>query len=331
MQQEHIYQPLLRVTSPGQRALEDRYSYREHDEEEIQSDHILIKRKEHIRLHRGLIFNELETYFIENTVNFDETRIEMEMVLPNGTVEEADDNGGVIRDALFEFWSDFYKKCTEGNSIKVPIISPNRNAEQWKAYAKILVLGYKQEGYLPVQLAVCFLRCAISGEDALDKQDDIVENYKQYLDSQEADVVSKALDDFDPDDQDDILDFLDEHNINRMPTKENIHEIIRDLAHKELIQAPAFISKCWATVLKSEMQELLEEDLQSMCEKLTPDPKKVLKTMKFPGAMNASQEVVSKFIKRYIRGCTDKNLKLFLRFCTGRPNLPLFKVAFKIL
>ena len=77
-----------------------------------------------------------------------------------------------------------------------------------------------------------------------------------------------------------------------MPTKENVHEIIRDLAHKELIQAPTFISKCWTKMLKSEMQELLEEDLQSMCKKLTPDPKKLMKTMKFPGTMIASQEIV---------------------------------------
>ena len=137
------------------------------------------------------------------------------------------------------------------------------------------------------------------------KQGDIVENYKQYLDPQEAGVVAKALDDFDPDDYD-ILDFLDEHNINRLPTKENIHEIIRDLAQNELIQAPTFISKCWATMLKSEMQELLEEDLQSMCDKLTPDLKKVMKTMKFPGTMTASQEVVSKFIKNTSEGALKR-------------------------
>ena len=59
---------------------------------------------------------------------------------------------------------------------------------------------FSTEDYLPVKkIAVCFLRCDITGEDAWNKQGDIVENYKQYLDPQEAGMVAKALDDFDPD------------------------------------------------------------------------------------------------------------------------------------
>ena len=269
-----------------------------------------------IKVHRGKVFGELEQYFTEKMVNFDEVRFDIEMLLPNGKIELAEDNGGVMRDALCEFWSEFYEKCTDGERMKVPIISANRKEEHWTSYAKILVLGYKQENYLPVQLAPCFMRSAISG-DHTEKHKDMIFNYFLFLNQDDADVVKKAIEDFDPEDNDDILDFLSEHKINKLPSQENIEEIITQLAHKELIQAPAFISNCWSPVLKPHMGKLLAEDIAKRFNELSPTSPKVLKALQFPDKMEVKHEKVKQYLQKYIKTCDDRKLKLLLRFCTG--------------
>ena len=45
------------------------------------------------------------------------------VILPDGKLEKAVDDGGVLRDVLSEFWKDFYEQCTLENSFKVPYLS----------------------------------------------------------------------------------------------------------------------------------------------------------------------------------------------------------------
>ena len=93
-----------------------------------------------------------------------------------------------MKDALCEFWSEFYEKYTDGERMKVPIISANRKEEHWTSYGNILVLGYKQENYLPVQLAPCFMRSATSG-DRTKKHHGMIFNYLLFLNQDDADVA----------------------------------------------------------------------------------------------------------------------------------------------
>ena len=269
-----------------------------------------------LKVHRGRVFGELEQYFMVKQINFEQVRLEIEMLLPDGKTEPAEDNGGVMRDALYEFWSEFYEKCTDGERMKVPIISGNRNEKHWTSYAKILVLGFKQENYLPVQLAPCFMRSVISG-DHTEKHKDLIPNYLLFLNQDDADVVKKAIDDFDQEDKDDILEFLSEHKITKSPSQENIEEIITQLAHKELIQAPAFVSNCWNPVLKPHIGKLLAEDIAKRFDELSPTSKKVLKALQFPDKMEVKHEKVKKYLQKYIKTCDNRKLKLLLRFCTG--------------
>ena len=85
------------------------------------------------------------------------------MILPNGNLEVGEDNGGVLRDTLSEFWQTFYTKLTEGDTVKVPIVSNSMTEARWKAIAKILIMGYLQEGYFPVELSIPFLHKATLG------------------------------------------------------------------------------------------------------------------------------------------------------------------------
>jgi hypothetical protein len=67
--------------------------------------------------------------------------IEITMVLPNGQVEAAEDNGGVLRDCLVECWTDFYENCTMGNNFKVPCLRHDFDESKWRAAANVFMVG----------------------------------------------------------------------------------------------------------------------------------------------------------------------------------------------
>lgn len=73
-----------------------------------------------IQLHRGQVMDELISIF-SNMPETCET-LTIEMILPNGQKESGYDMGGVLRDALSEFWATFYEKCTIGTDFKVPFV-----------------------------------------------------------------------------------------------------------------------------------------------------------------------------------------------------------------
>lgn len=78
------------------------------------------------------------------------------MVLPNGSSEKGEDNGGILRDALSEYWGTFFVKCTAGSTLKVPMTRHDMK-DEWQNVAKVMVLGYNIVQYFPIVLAKPFL------------------------------------------------------------------------------------------------------------------------------------------------------------------------------
>ena len=76
--------------------------------------------KKLVVLHRGQILTELIQVFSEESIMEDD--ISFKVILPDGKLEKAVDDGGVLRDVLSEFWNDFYEQCTMGNDFKVPYL-----------------------------------------------------------------------------------------------------------------------------------------------------------------------------------------------------------------
>ena len=60
---------------------------------------------------------------------------------------------------------------------------------------------------------------------------------------------------------------MDIHNCPRLPTADNIEQILRELAYQKIIQEPAFVIEQWSNMLtpgKSELREIaaVYEELQ---------------------------------------------------------------------
>ncbi|KAL3861531.1 hypothetical protein ACJMK2_007560 [Sinanodonta woodiana] len=285
-----------------------------------------------IQLHRGHVFKEFIDFFLENSsLDLRGTNIEVEMILPNGQKEAGEDSGGILRDALSEFWHTFYETCTVGNHIKVPAISHIMTDKHWKACARIIILGYKQERYFPIQLALPFLSSAMDGPgNSHTDSDSLVSTFMEYISDMEKEVFIQASTDFESVNFDDILEACESHDVRHRPTKDNISTILKQVAHKELVQAPAFVAECWHDIFCLDLQPLLPEDLSELLLCLAPTTKKVLQILDVPDDLSNAERETVQYLKKYIKGLSEDMLRNFLRFVTGADLLTVQKISVRL-
>ena len=67
---------------------------------------------------------------------------------------------------LIEFWDSFYDQCTTGDFLKVPYLSHNFEAKDWKSIAMVLAMGWIQQRILPIHLVPSFFNASLHGISA---------------------------------------------------------------------------------------------------------------------------------------------------------------------
>lgn len=267
-----------------------------------------------ITVHRGRVARDLIDFFSqENIPSHSSTVFEINMLKEDGTPEAAEDNGGVMRDSLTEFWDTFYLQYTEGNTYKVPVLRHDMTDVQWKSVASVIRMGFYQEKVFPIKLAPSFMQQAIFGACT---ESDLIDSFLKYVSAMDRSVIESALKDFETVDKDEIYDALEQYDVKKAINAENIERIVREVAHKELVQKPMFIADCFYKVLNATI--LVQEDMSVLYSTLEPTPKKVLNSIKFPEQMSSEEKTLSQYLKKLVREMDDpQNLQLFLRFCTG--------------
>uniref|UniRef100_A0A096MIJ3 HECT domain-containing protein n=1 Tax=Poecilia formosa TaxID=48698 RepID=A0A096MIJ3_POEFO len=230
----------------------------------------------------------------------------IQLVLPDGTPEMGYDDGGVVRDCLSEFW-----KCTTGNTYKVPFLRHDYGQQQWESVGRIIVFGWTREKYLPMKIAPVILEQAAFGQ----VKSEVVENFLKCMPESERFVFQSWQSDFSSVDKEELIEILDNYSCRRMPTASNVNEILQELAHKTLVQEPAYVIEQWAKTLSITGNSF--QDLYSLYENLPPNARKVLKSIVFAQEMNIHQKDIQKYVSTYIRNADLQHLSLFLRFCTG--------------
>lgn len=116
-------------------------------------------------------------------------------------------------------------------------------------------------------------------------------------------------------DNEELLEVLDGHSCRKIPTEDNAEEILQELAHKKLIQEPAYVTEQWENILFTAISHL--DEISSVYENLQPTVRKVLKSLSFPENMNAQQREIQRYLTTYLRESDTQGLSRFLRFCTG--------------
>ncbi|XP_033102039.1 uncharacterized protein LOC117105102 [Anneissia japonica] len=267
-----------------------------------------------IKLHRGNVFQDFVDFFsLEENRNCRTTTFEAKMVKGNGEIEIAEDNGGVMRDALSEFYQTFYLQCTTGNTVSVPVLRHDMDSTHWGAVAEVLHLAYRQEHMFPVKIAMPFMQQVLFGQG-----NNPMEAFMQMIPDCDRVLLEDALasNSFSSVDEEEFLDLMSRHDSKRIPTDAaSLKIVLTEIAHKEIIQMPMFVADCWSRILKT--LNIAPDDLDKIYRQLKPSTKRVLKMFQFPDSMSADENNLASFLKRLVREMDMSHLPLFLRFCTG--------------
>ena len=118
----------------------------------------------------------------------------------------------------------------------------------------------------------------------------------------------------------------------RSQSKENIKQILFEIAHQEIIQKPKYILNCWAPILKalkvfSYFQSI--KGVENMYDAKRPTT--VLKLIQSEPALAKERQCLDN-LKKYIRSLQG-DLQVFLQFVTGSDVICflLIEVTFTVL
>ena len=195
-----------------------------------------------------------------------------------------------------------------------------RKIEVQARFRPVIVYGYKEASYFPIQLSQLFIFTCLFGEECIDKAS-LLKSFCYYVAEGDRGTIDLLLSKkFDPEDED-VLDFLSSMNCRKLPTPENIDTIIDELAHQELIQKPRYITNCWSPILRS-LQNGSDDTFQTVAgvaqlhEDKHPTAKKVNKLF-YADTSNDVEGQSLDHLKRYVKSLEGRALERFLHFLTG--------------
>lgn len=222
--------------------------------------------------HRGNVFQEMIDVFMN--INYKKnTTIYIDLLYPNGTLENAIDFGGVFRDAITEFWNTMYQTCTVGTNLKIPYVKHNFGAEKWRAMAKVLYLGWTNAKYLPIKLAMPILEQILYGKIT----SELIPAFLQTLCDNDKQVLSCALKNINSVDNGALMQVLSNLECRTIPNQTNLKQILEQVAHLELVQKPHFIIEQFRIELETNSTSMLSvENLYKLYESMEPSTTNIL-------------------------------------------------------
>ena len=178
-------------------------------------------------------------------------------------------------------------------------------------------------GYFPVALSKAFMVSCIFGEECIDMKY-LLSSFRLYITADEREVFDKIQEGEFPE-EDELLDFLGNYKTYKKSSKENIRQIIFELAHQaELIQKPKYIAQCWSAIVE-ELRQLQQftspESITELYAMKIPTAKKVVKTITCQPT-DAAERQCPEFLQKFIRSLDSAALGTFLKYVTGSDIMP---------
>jgi hypothetical protein len=165
-----------------------------------------------------------------------------------------------------------------------------------------------------VEIALPFWDTCLKGLSCKIDQSDLIKSFLEFVPDTDKGTLQNALSDFESVSVEDLMEALEPYSVRVVSSKSNIHDVVAEVAHRELVQAPAYVAECWQDILNSLMPKT---DIRQMFAELTPTSKKVLALLDVPSNLTLSQTATADFLRKYVRGLSLDLLKKFLRFVTG--------------
>ena len=268
-----------------------------------------------LTVHRSLICSDMIEHFKDTRV----MNSSLLFTIINERGDKEDGVGvGVEREVYSLFWKQFANSMTIGERERVPFIRHDHFIKEWEAVGRILVKGYQSVLYFPLFLSKAFICYCLFDTEV--PESILMESFMKYLSPVEEDLVKEYLQkDCLPDDNDELLEFLERFNCRSAVTSENLRKLLIEIANQELIQKPHVMISTWqpsVQELKQYPQFQSTSGIQDLYDTLKPTTKKVLEMLGAHPNTEAERDAF-KFLQRYIRGLDNTKLIQFLRFTTA--------------
>ena len=235
--------------------------------------------------------------------------------------EEEGSGVGVTKKAFTIFFTEFFSSCTVGRTDKGLCVRHDMYKPEWSAVVRILIAAMKV-GYYPLALSPAFVVVALFREHKLtDKL--LLNSFKNYVSIEEKENMQEMLPNFEEDNAE-LLELLSFYNCYRRPTKDNLHAIVIELAHQEIVQKPRYIANCFLEVMFANTRGKFfssVEHLEQFYQRYVPTAKKVINALVCNPANDAERTVFT-HLTRYIKSLSKNNLLAFLCFKTASDLAP---------
>ena len=154
-------------------------------------------------------------------------------ILPSFEEENACGDG-VLREIYSIFWQNFVSDNCFGSSQFAVRIVPQM-PDKYVALGRIITHQFLQYGTFPVQLARASVHHMLFGKVS---KDCLLDSFLQLLPPKQRDVFAGALQGQRPFPLDEVIDVLDDHNVQTLPSPENLRGIVLQIATTELMEKP---------------------------------------------------------------------------------------------
>ena len=152
------------------------------------------------------------------------------------TIQGEDAHGnGVACEMYALFWDTLLSENAEGDSeFTVPVVL-SLTTDDYVNLGKILTHQFVQFGTFPVRINQASIQQAIFGHVS---DECLVSSFLRLLPLWERKCLSNALFREGPFPGEDVLEVLEDYNIRDMPSRNNIHTIVLQVAQNELVTKP---------------------------------------------------------------------------------------------
>lgn len=280
-----------------------------------------------IEVERHSLFNDLLTKY--------ETFISCNCELRVKFKEEKGVGAGVCRDMFSAFWERAEAKLFEGNTAKVPVLTPDSTS--YFQLGRILSHGYILTGYLPLFCAKAFFISLLPTVQTVESEI-IMESFLDYIDEPEAEAVKKCLQsasgDPVPEFEAIVIPMLARFNYHQIPLISNLNDALLKVASYTLICQPYFAMLEMQRGMVSAHSELWKKCSKDVIVQayamLVPTADRVLKMIVEPQFNNSLERTVFDYLRRFLLSLSEEDLCKFLRFVTGNPHCGMhsIKIAF---
>ena len=176
--------------------------------------------------------------------------------------------------------------------------------------------------YFPTVLSRGFVKYCMNNTI---QSDDLIDSFKKYVSPDENALLERVLSPDvsveDIDNNEELKDFLDDFKCRSLVKKDNISEIVSEIALQELVQKPHIMASCWQDAF-SVIMPVLGESIDDIYQRMEPSSKKVIKLLCANTNIDAEKESFG-YLKRYIKGLELIELKKLLKFLTGADTITI--------